>query len=99
MPPDPQPPAPWFRPGPGQAARLEQEALAEIGPGHELTGHSLTAIAACSGCDRVAVRLDDGTFAIIHLTWTSRQERHPWPATQQAGGYIALETLIDNHQH
>lgn len=100
MQPDPPLPEPWFRPGPQHAATLEHEARKEIHPGHDLAGHSLTAIAGCSGCDRVAFRLDDGSFAIIHLTWTSRGEEPPWPATQRAGGgYIILEMLINDHQH
>ncbi len=99
MPPDLPLPEPWFRPDPQRAAALEREARIEIGPDHELASHTLTAIAACSACDHVAFRLDDGTFAITHLTWTSRREPLPWPATQRAGGYIALETLINDHQH
>jgi hypothetical protein len=99
MQPDPPLPEPWFRPAPQHAAALEHEARKEISPGHELAGHALTAIAACPGCDRAAFRLDDGSFAIINLTWTSQGEPPPWPATQHAGGYIALETLINDHQH
>jgi hypothetical protein len=99
MPPDPQPPQPWNRPGPDWAIRLEHEAAAEIGPGHELTGHALTAIAACSGCDRVVFKVDDGSFAVVHLTWTTHQEPDPWPATHRLSGYIALETVINDHSH
>ena len=32
-------------------------------------------------CDDVAFRVDDGTYAIAHLTWTSRQEPAPYPGT------------------
>jgi hypothetical protein len=52
MPPHPPPPqalVPALRCG--QAARLEREAPAEIGPAHELAGRVLTAITARSGCD------------------------------------------------
>lgn len=92
-------PEPWFRPEPIQAAGLEQEATAEIGPGHELSGYRLTAIAACGGCDSVAFQVDDGTPAIVHLTWARRPEPAPWPSTQRLGGHIALETVVDGHQH
>ena len=68
---------PWFRPEPGRTAGLERELAAEIGPGHELSGHRLTAIAKCGGCDTVAFQVDDGTFAIVHLTWG----RHPEPGS------------------
>jgi hypothetical protein len=47
----------------------------------------------------VAFQVDDGSFTIIHLTWTTHQEPDPWPATQRLGGYIALETLINEHSH
>ncbi len=54
----------------GQAARLKREAPAEIVPAHELAGHVLTAITARSGCDHLVFRLDDGTFAVVHLMGT-----------------------------
>jgi hypothetical protein len=92
-------PEPWFRPESSQAAGLEREAAVEIAPGHELSGHRLTAVAACEACDSVAFRVDDGTFAVVHLTWTRHQEPAPWPSTQRLSGYIALETVIDAHQH
>lgn len=99
MPPDQPLPEPWSRPEPQHAAALEHEARKEIGPGHDLAGHALTAIAACSGCDHAAFRLDDGSFAIIHLTWASHQKPPPWPAAQRADEYTTLETLITEHQH
>lgn len=92
-------PEPWLRPDPGRAAGLEREVAAEIGPGHELSGHRLTAIAKCGGCDSVAFQVDDGTFAIVHLTWGRHPEPAPWPSTQRLGGYVALETVVDAHQH
>jgi hypothetical protein len=59
---------PWLAPEAAQAAALEREAATEIGPGHPLSGHALTLIAACSACDSAAFREDDGRFAIVHLT-------------------------------
>ena len=53
----------------------------------------------CGGCDAVIFSLDDGTFAQVHLTWAHHTEPGPWPATQRFGGFLALETAIDNHQH
>lgn len=55
-------PEPWIRLEPGEGVGLEREAATEIGPGHELSGHRLTAIStvqaspwlsgepACKGC-------------------------------------------------
>jgi hypothetical protein len=67
---------PWFAPEAAQAAALEREATTEIGPGHPLSGQTLTLIAACSACD-TAFRAGDGRFTIVHLTWTHRQEPPP----------------------
>jgi hypothetical protein len=92
-------PEPWYRPEPSQAAGLEKEAAVEIGPGHELSGHRLAAIAACGGGDNVAFHVDDDTFAIVHLTWTKHAEPAPWPSRPALGGYMALETVVDSHQH
>ena len=90
-------PEPWDRLEPGQGTGLEREAATEIGPGHELSGHRLTAIARCNGCDDVAFRVDDGAYAIVHLTWARRQEPAPWPETQRLDGYIALKTAMEAH--
>jgi hypothetical protein len=94
-----EPPEPWFRPEPRVAAALAAEARAEIGPDHELAGQELAAVVKCAGCDGVMFSVDDGTFAQVHLTWAQHPEPEPWPATQRLGGYLALETAIDNHQH
>ena len=99
MPPEPALRDPWFPPEPDQARQLEHEALAEIGPGHQLAGRTLTALAACSGCDRMIFRADDDTFAIVHLTWTRRPEPDSWPATQCLGGFLAIESAADAHSH
>jgi 8-oxo-dGTP pyrophosphatase MutT (NUDIX family) len=94
-----QPPEPWFRPEPQLAAALVREAREEIGADHELVGHKLTAVVKCAGCDEVIFSVDDGTFALVHLTWAQHPEPPPWPATTRLGGLIALDTVIDNHQH
>ena len=57
---------PWSAAEPAQAAAIEREASTEIGPGHPLSGHALTLIAACSACDSAAFQTDDGRFAIVH---------------------------------
>lgn len=98
-PPGPAPRPPWFRPGAQHSSRLTREANAEIGSGHDLSGLQLIAVAACEGCDRVIFRVNDDTFAIVHLTWASRSETPPWPATQRLASFLALESVADNHQH
>ncbi|WP_207122839.1 hypothetical protein [Actinocatenispora comari] len=90
---------PWFRPEPDRLASLVAEAVTEICADHELAGRSLTAVAACAGCDDVAFSLDDGAFALVHLTWTRHLEPEPWPLTQRLDGLPALRAAFDRHQH
>ena len=88
---------PWFAPEAAWAAALEREATTEIGPGHPLSGHALTLIARCLACDSAAFRVDDGRFAIVHLTWTRHKEPPSWPSTEIVTGYRALEAVADRH--
>jgi len=90
---------PWFRQDHTHAHHFEREAAAEIAVGHELYGLGLTAIAKCGGCDDVVFRVADDTFAIVHLSWTSKPERLPWPPTTRLGGLIAVEAAMDQHEH
>jgi hypothetical protein len=74
MPPDPSLHEPWSRPKADQAHHLGNEALAEIGPEHELAGRALIAVATCSGCTRVIFRANDDSFAIVNLTGSRHTE-------------------------
>jgi hypothetical protein len=95
-----EPPRPWLRLAPERAAQLAREAIAEIGPGHELHGHALVAVAACGSCDDVLFRVDDESWAIVHLTWTAKKpDTPPWPHAERFGGYIAMEMALDQHSH
>jgi hypothetical protein len=87
----------WYAPELADAEGLESEASREIGPGHSLRGHALTLIARCDGCDHAAFRLDDGRFAIVHLTWAGREEPPAWPSTEIFSGHRALEAAADEH--
>jgi len=89
---------PWVRPDDIEARRLEAEARAEISDEHELHGIGLTAIARCSGCDDAVFRCEDETFAVVHLSYV-RPDRPPWPRTTRLGGFIALELVMDQHEH
>lgn len=58
----------------------------------------LTTVARCGGCDDVLFRLDDESWAIVHLTWTrASRERAPWPRFTQFGSFIAVEMTVDAH--
>ena len=95
--PGPVLPEPWFAPGAAQAAALEREASTEIGPGHPLSGHALSVIAACPACDSAAFQVDDGTFAIVHLTWARHEEAPPWPSAETAPDDRTLEAAAGKH--
>lgn len=89
-----------WRPVDGETARaFEDEAATEISLGHDLHGLALTALVRCDGCDSVVYRASDGTFAIVHLSWTRKPETPPWPRTTRLGGFIAVETAMDQHEH
>jgi len=90
---------PWRRAEDDSVGTFEDEAAAEIADGHELYGLALTAIAKCEGCDSVVYRASDGTFAIVLLSWTHQRETPPWPRTTRLGGFIALESAMDQHGH
>lgn len=90
---------PWFRLDAKQASTFENEALAEVAPGHDLHGLTLQAMARCEGCDDVVFRPSDDMFAIVHLTWAMKPEVPPWPRTTRLGGFIAVEAAMDQHEH
>jgi hypothetical protein len=89
----------WERLSSERAATFDQEAAVEIGPEHELYDTPMSAVSTCPGCDDALFRLQDGGFAIVHLTWSRKQEPNPWPRSQLLGGFIATELVIDQHAH
>lgn len=95
----PQLAEPWWRPSDQQAQALCREALLEIGPGHELAGRGLITVAVCEGCDDVLFELDDGTFAMVHLTWRGRQEPSRWPTTRRMESVQELRQVASDHHH
>lgn len=92
-------PEPWLRLGGDTAGDVEDEAATEIAAGHQSHGLALTAVARCEGSDSVVLRASDGTFAMIHLSWTRKPETPPWPRTTRLGGVIAVEAAMDQHEH
>jgi hypothetical protein len=74
---------PWLPAG-AQAAQLEKELHAELGPHHILKGRDLRAVARCQDCDDVLfVSADEPTtIAVVHLTYANRPEQDPlYPET------------------
>jgi hypothetical protein len=94
-------PEPWLQVsecddvGRGLVAELERE----VQPGHHLAGRKAVPIAKCGGCDDAIFRVDDGTWAIVHLTWSRRPEAPPWPRTERIVSFPGLETAMSSHAH
>ena len=70
---------PWQSVSSAQGAALVQEVNAEISLDHPLNGMIDGAIARSSSADDVLFRLSDNRVADVHLTWTHKTERLPWP--------------------
>lgn len=92
-------PAEWEPVRGGVARVLESEVRIEMPPDHELAGRELTAVSRCPGCDDALFRLDDGSFAIVHLTWIGRQEQSGWPDFLLFGSFLAVDLAIAQHLH
>ncbi|WP_150241939.1 hypothetical protein [Streptomyces albofaciens] len=76
-------PAPWWVPDGGALHGLERELHRELPPDHALYGARVRAAARCETCDDDLFRVTDRSFrwAVVHLTWSGRQEQPPWPRT------------------
>jgi hypothetical protein len=57
----------------------EDELRKEIGPKHPLWNLGLQLVARRDDRDDAIFRGDDGRIAEVHLTWTGKTERDPWP--------------------
>ncbi|WP_200430237.1 hypothetical protein [Streptomyces sp. NE5-10] len=58
---------------------FELELHRELPPGHPLHGVKATAVARCERCDDILFSVANQPFpwAVVHLTWTGREERAP----------------------
>ena len=66
--------------------RLVAELERKVQLGHELAGRKLVPVAKCGVCDDAVFCLDDGTWSIVHLTWSGQAESPPWPRTERHVG-------------
>ena len=74
---------PWV-PAPGTESSLAAELAREVGPGHPLFKRPVVLLGRRLDQDDVLFWLPAGpaALAVVHLTWTGRQERSPdWPWT------------------
>jgi hypothetical protein len=69
----------------------------ELSPEHPLFGLPVEVQNRCGGCDSVCVSVAEGSFAIVHLTWSRHPEPPPWPETEITGGYAATELAQTLH--
>src|SRR5436190_17006793 len=74
-------PEPWSRVL-NNRSTLDQELQREIAWGHPLYKNGIRAIAQRGDCDVVLYEVPAGDFqyAVVHLTWSGKQEPDPGPA-------------------
>jgi hypothetical protein len=60
----------------------EAELQRELSPGHSLYGRGIRGIARRHDRDDALFALDEGGWAVVHLTWSAKPEVAPiWPTT------------------
>ncbi|WP_034620595.1 hypothetical protein [Cellulomonas sp. URHE0023] len=75
-------------------AAVGVELSKEIAPGHLLHGRIDRIEASFEASDDVIVRLSDGTFALVHPTWSGRQESPSFPTSRLLGEAEAASVAI-----
>jgi len=90
-------PEPWRSVSDVERPGLVAELHSELVEGHPLYGQPVVPIAKCDGCDDVvfAVKADPGWFALVHLTWSRRPDRLPWPRTREVA--LPLQDSLEGH--
>jgi hypothetical protein len=72
------------------AARLAEELLREVAPGHTLDGKAVRVVARAWPNDDVLIVCGD-EVAVVHLTWIGKQDRPPWPEVAPLGSARDLD--------
>jgi hypothetical protein len=67
-----------LRADPVRADRLAGELAAELSSGHPLRGQAWTIVAQARPQDEAVVTTDSAVY-LVHLPWTRRPERPPYP--------------------
>lgn len=75
-------------------AGVHRELNKEIGQAHELFGQIVKVEAFFEASDDVIVQLVDGTFALVHPTWSGRQEPQSFPTMERLGDEAAATDAI-----
>jgi hypothetical protein len=73
----------WFHSDEAEAARLHEELLRELPPGHLLHAIPVDVVAHREGTDDILCQHqeDRNRFTVIHLSWSMKEEindKHPW---------------------
>ena len=76
------------------ADRLVAELRRELGPGHAMFGRTWMAVARALPEDEVLFT-DGEEVAMVHLAWTSRVERPPWPQAILLADAVAFEQYVE----
>jgi hypothetical protein len=74
--------SPWTEPHSPDSLALELER--EVATGHVLYEKLVKALAVARGRSDVLFEIEDAekmVYAVVHLTWTQKQEPPPWPTT------------------
>jgi hypothetical protein len=72
-------------------------AYALVFKGHPLFGVRAEVVNRCDACDEVLVRVGEGDFGMVHLTWDGIWEHPPWPSYTHTGGHEATELAQSDH--
>lgn len=75
-------PTGWWAPLGEHAPALESELACELAGDHPLSGIALRAAGRSERNDDVLFAFrTDSRVALVHLTWSGKTERAPWPKT------------------
>ena len=69
------------------------ELRREVAPGHVLHDRATRVIARAMPNDDVVVECEE-EVAVVHLTWTQRQDRPPWPRTTFIASAEEFESYV-----
>jgi hypothetical protein len=70
---------PWCDFVPGQAEAFLREFKNELAPDHPLYSVELRPLGHSGASDDAIFEAEDGRIIQVHLTWTGKTEKPPWP--------------------
>jgi hypothetical protein len=73
-----------------ELASITSALMTAIQAGHVLSGADYVVVGRCYARDDVLLRLSDGRYALVHVTYGGPQ-RPPWPSTKFLADATAVE--------